>query len=86
MRRLLFAAAIVIGAVGASTVAQAQNYPWCAYYSGSDGARNCGFVSFQQCMADVSGIGGFCQRNTTYAPQERQYYDYNGSSFDGGYR
>ena len=29
---------------------------------------NCGFVSFQQCMATVSGIGGFCVRNTLYQP------------------
>jgi Protein of unknown function (DUF3551) len=50
--------------------AQAQNYPWCAYYSGRGfgGASNCGFTSFQQCMATVSGIGGFCQENTMYRP------------------
>jgi Protein of unknown function (DUF3551) len=54
----------------ASTAANAQNYPWCAQYSGSmGGSQNCGFVSFAQCQADVSGIGGFCVQNDTYQPQ-----------------
>jgi Protein of unknown function (DUF3551) len=54
----------------ATAPARAQNYPWCAYYSGRGfgGASNCGFTSFQQCMATVSGIGGFCQQNTMYRP------------------
>jgi hypothetical protein len=34
--------------------------PWCANY----GRRtNCGFHSFEQCMATVSGNAGFCTRN-----------------------
>jgi hypothetical protein len=48
-----------------------QNYPWCAYYSGGrhgGGGTNCGFTTFQQCLDTVSGIGGFCQRNTQYQP------------------
>src|SRR5215472_19380733 len=59
---------IMTGAIG--TPAHAQNYPWCAYYSGRGfgGATNCGFTSFQQCMATVSGIGGFCQLNNMYVP------------------
>jgi hypothetical protein len=35
------------------------------------GAQNCGFVSFAQCMATVSGIGGFCVQNTMYQPSQR---------------
>ena len=35
---------------------------WCANYSGT-GGTNCGFYSFQQCMAAVSGAGGFCTPN-----------------------
>jgi hypothetical protein len=48
----------VLLVVGAATMlftpAQAQNYPWCAQYSGRalGGAQNCGFVSFAQCMAN----------------------------------
>jgi hypothetical protein len=56
----------VIGAT--STHAAAQNYPWCAYYSGRGGGTNCGFTTYEQCMATVSGIGGFCSINTQYVP------------------
>jgi len=48
--------------------ASAQNYPWCAYYGDDFGGTNCGFVSYEQCMATVTGIGGFCDRNTQYIP------------------
>jgi hypothetical protein len=52
-----------------TTQAAAQNYPWCSIYSGDmGGAKNCGFISFEQCMANVHGIGGFCQRNDWYRP------------------
>jgi hypothetical protein len=37
--------------------------PWCAQYSGGGGGTNCGFYSFQQCMAAISGNGGFCTQN-----------------------
>jgi hypothetical protein len=65
---LLGLAAAMIATSGIVTPAQAQNYPWCAVYSGGamGGARNCGFTSFRQCMATVSGIGGFCEQNTQY--------------------
>jgi hypothetical protein len=38
--------------------------PWCAYYV--KGATNCGFYSYEQCMADISGIGGSCVRNPAF--------------------
>jgi len=64
----LLGALIVTTAIG--TPAHAQNYPWCALYSGRalGGATNCGFTTFQQCLATVSGIGGFCEPNTQYRP------------------
>jgi hypothetical protein len=75
MRASLWVLGILAGAgamtiVGAaSTPAQAQNYPWCAHYGGmGGGGRNCGFSTFAQCMATVSGTGGFCNRNTQYRP------------------
>jgi hypothetical protein len=44
-------------------------YPWCAQYSGDGGGgTNCGFLTIEQCRADVSGIGGFCVRNQFYNP------------------
>jgi len=73
MRTVLFALAVAAaaGALGTSaTPALAQNYPWCAQYGGAGmgGAMNCGFSTYAQCMANVSGIGGFCIQNNTYRP------------------
>jgi hypothetical protein len=42
--------------------------PWCAVYSGNrGGARNCGFISFQQCMMTAGpGTGASCVQNPWY--------------------
>jgi hypothetical protein len=50
--------------------ASAQDYPWCAEGGFKDGARSCGFVTREQCLAAVSGVGGFCERNPTYRPRD----------------
>lgn len=72
MRFSLLLVTILAAFAGFGTSAYAQNYPWCAYYGGGrfggGGGTNCGFVSFEQCMATVRGIGGFCDRNTQYVP------------------
>jgi hypothetical protein len=68
MRVLVFILGFYVGIVGIANCAEAQNYPWCAYYDGSFGGTNCGFTTFQQCLDNVSGIGGFCERNTQYQP------------------
>jgi hypothetical protein len=68
MRILLFLLAIFAVTAGIGSGAQAQNYPWCAIYDVGDAAYNCGFVSREQCMATVRGIGGFCNANTQYVP------------------
>ncbi len=68
MRILMFLSAVYVAAVAIGTRAEAKSYPWCAQYSKGDGSQNCGFVSFEQCMADVRGIGGFCNPNTQYVP------------------
>ena len=67
MRRSLFMLAMLFGTVAAGAQAQAQDYPWCAIYA-KDGDTHCFFTSFEQCMATVSGIGGFCQHIATSAP------------------
>ena len=49
--------------------------PWCAQYygRGSDGARNCGFVSYEQCMMTATpGSGAWCVRNTWAVPNSGQ--------------
>jgi hypothetical protein len=74
MKTLLVGSLAIVG-VAAATIAlpppaQAQNYPWCAQYSGGKGgATNCGFTTFEQCMETVRGIGGFCEKNNWYHPE-----------------
>jgi hypothetical protein len=68
MKAFLFVSALLTGIAGISTHANAANYPWCARYATDGGGENCGFSTFDQCQADVSGIGGYCARNTLYAP------------------
>ena len=67
MRLLLFVLGISVAVIGIGTRAEAQNYPWCAYYSGK-GGTNCGFITFEQCMETARGLGSNCQRNTQYVP------------------
>lgn len=72
MRRILILSAILsAGALLVPTAGHAE-YPWCAQYGGRNGGggRNCGFVTWEQCMATVSGMGGFCQRNQFYTGPE----------------
>jgi hypothetical protein len=73
MRALLLTLGVLATMAALGTRAQAQNYPWCAIYSGGSmgGGRNCGFTTFEQCLATISGIGGTCQQNTLYEPPGR---------------
>jgi hypothetical protein len=42
-------------------------YPWCAQYGGvRGGGRNCGFWTYEQCMATIWGLGGYCETNAMY--------------------
>src|SRR5581483_8260040 len=59
-----FAATVSVLLLGASAVPAA---PWCAAYR--NGSNNCGFYTYEQCLAAVSGVGGFCNRN--YEEPER---------------
>ena len=69
MRLLLIVCASLIAVAACRHPAAAQNYPWCAYYGGIDGGGgNCGFSTHEQCMATLSGMGGFCALNTQYVP------------------
>jgi hypothetical protein len=61
MMRAIPFVTIAFAALSLSTVG-AYAAPWCADYSGK-GGTNCGFYSFQQCQAAVSGRGGFCRTN-----------------------
>jgi Protein of unknown function (DUF3551) len=70
MRLFLFVLSFIGVLVVLGTPTNAQNYPWCAIYSGGmgGGGTNCGFTTFQQCMDTARGLGSFCQPNTQYQP------------------
>jgi len=69
MRKTLFG--LVAVAVWATALiaspAVAEPYKWCAEYSGAMGGANCGFITEQQCMANIAGTGGFCRPNSFYS-------------------
>jgi len=83
MRKLIYG----FGALGIAVLTQVGGiqpaaaevvYPWCAHYGGRDmgGAANCGFVTFQQCMATIAGMGGYCAENPFYNPPPRRGREY----------
>jgi uncharacterized membrane protein YjjB (DUF3815 family) len=70
MKIALLALATATAAIAIGTPAQAQNYPWCVFWNGTGGSRNCGFVNYAQCMATAQGAGAFCTRNPAYEPNK----------------
>ena len=76
MRHILTALALcaVVVTAGSAPARAEITYPWCAVYGGRDGgSQNCGFWTYQQCMATVLGTGGYCNANAMYrGPQPGQ--------------
>ena len=75
MRRILPVLGLcLLGLTGGSEPSHAEyiTYPWCAQYGRGSGARNCGFWTFEQCMAAMWGNGGFCEANAMYRPTPGQ--------------
>jgi hypothetical protein len=56
---LSFAAALLSTTIP-SHAQSAYSYPWCAVYGDRSGAQSCYFMSRQQCLTTLSGIGGSC--------------------------
>ncbi|MBN9051656.1 MAG: DUF3551 domain-containing protein [Rhizobiales bacterium] len=65
------AAAVMLACASGSASAASDPYRWCAQY-GQEGGRNCGFITLQQCLDTVSGVGGGCERNMFYTGPEMQ--------------
>ena len=79
--RTLALVSITLAMLSISTIGALADGTWCANY-GTGPGMNCGFYSFEQCRATVSGIGGFCQPNpfaangATREPQRRSRRNY----------
>jgi hypothetical protein len=74
MRKLIIPVAMAILTVLASVEPGSAEitYPFCAQYGGGrGGGRNCGFSTWEQCMATVWGNGGYCEANPMYMALER---------------
>jgi hypothetical protein len=75
MRLSLLMLGFLLGTAAIATRAEAEDYPWCAIYS-KDGGTHCAFSTQEQCLAGVSGIGGFCEFRpsaaTTVDPNTRR--------------
>jgi hypothetical protein len=86
MARLFLALLAAVTAVSAlpGPSAAMPYYSWCSVYAVRSGIRQCYFTNYAQCMATVSGIGGYCTRNapppaiveSRSAKWRRQYGEY----------
>ena len=65
MRRLGLVTVLPSSRVLSSAEARADG-PWCARYGTGLEGSNCGFYSFEQCQAAISGTGGRCSQNLLY--------------------
>lgn len=72
--QILAAAAALLAGLPAGHAQSAYDYPWCAVYTNRSGAQACYYASYAQCMATMSGIGGYCRPSPYYRgprPQRR---------------
>ena len=72
MRSSLFILGIFTATLCIAQPAAAQNYPWCVYENIGGGATNCGFSTFQQCLAARTGNSDSCGANPRYQPSRDQ--------------
>jgi hypothetical protein len=66
---LVFATGIATSLIGGTLDASAQSaydYPICSVSQARSGARSCYYSNYEQCMATMSGIGGYCTTNPAY--------------------
>lgn len=76
--RLIYSSMIVgaLVAGGAASGVQparaTEEYPWCIVYHAmwGGGGMNCGFHTFEQCKATMSGTGGLCVTSPYYRPPQ----------------
>ena len=76
MRKILRPLVVFVAVVGGAQTSVAQSayaYPWCAIYGSrsSRGAQSCYYATYAQCMATMSGIGGYCIRSPYYRGPQR---------------
>lgn len=79
-RLLVLDLALALSVTGAAALLDSQRAasaggrppaPWCAALGGYIGGFDCGYHTFDQCMATARGLGGYCTPNPAalYAPR-----------------
>ena len=75
--RILLNLALGVGTlmlVQAGSVSQARaDGAWCAEAGGRNSYSNCGYHTFAQCLAAISGVGGNCSPNPNAVAYEPPY-------------
>jgi Protein of unknown function (DUF3551) len=61
----LLAVVATVSAIHAHHAAAEIYRPWCVHYL-PDNGTNCGFHSYEQCMATARGAGARCAQNPWY--------------------
>jgi hypothetical protein len=49
-------------------VSAAPYWPWCAQFYNRGTTRSCAYISREQCMESLGGIGGYCYANLSPPP------------------
>jgi hypothetical protein len=70
---LVLGALLAAGAFDAGRQARAEG-AWCADQGGRSGYTNCGYYTFRQCVAAISGVGGHCQPNPNFVVLYPRFY------------
>jgi uncharacterized protein DUF3551 len=79
MRMLLLGlTALTVAVVADVRPSEARSWhPWCATYATNSIGQECLFSSYEQCLATVRGIGGFCSQNVNPPPSEPRRRGHN---------
>jgi hypothetical protein len=62
----LFFGTLLVACLASPSASKADGSAWCAHYGFDLGGTNCGFASRAQCMASLTGNGGYCEPNAQY--------------------
>jgi len=74
-------AAFLLAIFGMHTADAKAEIRWCSI--SDEGASNCSFVSVAQCLAAVSGAGGYCMREAQMSDSEPRVADSSTSEAKG---
>jgi uncharacterized protein DUF3551 len=71
LSRIAIPAVIAAVTLFIPSASQADPYKYCAVQGGNGGSTNCGFRTYEQCMQQVRGMGGWCQPNAYYTGPDK---------------